>query len=136
MRFIYYKRNAICSELITCALIPGADNAKEAMEDLQRFLGIDRRTLNKFRKWWRMKFGCSLLAKQEAATICNFQGSDPLNEIINYFMAVCADNLKKALVNALVFLARYRTDKHWYRYRRRGGSTIALARKISPFSMA
>ena len=135
LRFMYYKRNAVCSELIVCALIPGADNAKDAMGDLQRFLGIDRRTLNKFRKWWRVKFGCSLFAKQEAATICNLQGSNPPNAIFSYFKAVC-DNLKKALVNALIFLARYRTDRHWYRYRQRGGSPIALARKISPFSMA
>ena len=136
LRFMYYKRNAICSELIICALIPGSDNDKKVAKELQLFLGIDRKTLNIFRKWWRERFGGCLFARQEAANICNLQGDDPLSTILRYFMTVCAENLKKALVNTLIFLARYRTDRHWYRYRQRGGGTIALARKISPFSMA
>jgi len=132
---MYYKRNAICSEMLLCVLIPGADNDAKAIKEFQHFLGIDRKTLNKFRKWWREKFAGSMFAKQEAATICHLQGDNPPRTILSYFMTVCADNLKKALVNALIFLARYRTDRHWYRHRKRGGGSIALIRKISPFSM-
>lgn len=135
LRFMYYKRNTTFAEIIFCALQP--QEGRKTQQKLMDLLGINRKALNRLRRWWRQKFGLSIFVKQESSFVSELNSSNNLvHAILTHFKAFWPDNLKKALIRALCFLARYRTDRLWYLHKERGGHSLNVPKNVSLFSMA
>lgn len=135
LRFMYYKRHATYAELILCALRPDYQD-RVSQDKLEELLGIDHKKLKILRKWWRRRFGGSLFVKQESSFIFGLTSDNPPYAILTHFRNHWPNNPKKALARALIFLARYRTDRHWYLHQKRSGGGLGISKNISPFSMA
>lgn len=105
LRFLY--RKAFTSAVIVLlSIINNGDSARRAAE-LARVLKVDRRTITRWRQWWRDDFADSPLWRGGRGRLLT-RGDDPLPQALLKAFAASAATPKDALKGLLAFIAPWR----------------------------
>lgn len=101
VRFFGRRRYAMTSMLLVSVLQPGKAN-KAQQDKLRSLLGISKRTLARWRLWWRDAFVRTALWRSEGASIVP---PIPSHELPSGLIERFAGNSIQQLLYALVFLS-------------------------------
>jgi hypothetical protein len=140
LRFIYYKRMYVVPEILHRLWDNGLH---EISEQLKMSLILSDKDLKELERWWDEVFRPSIFVKQKSAQIPHLSNEKPLGTIVKHFESDVAKSthassrlegfFKNVLERILKFLARYRTDIHWRKFRHSKSLEIDMAYR--PFSM-